>query len=77
MHKIDENKCKSDTTDTTITSPKAKTSATKEKGRDVTKRKSMGDSSPSSGSGEMEVPENFSEMERKIFLAHKNAVEVM
>ena len=71
MHKIDEHKCKSDTT---ITSPKAKTSATEEKGRDVTKRKSMGDSS---GSGEMEVPENFSEMERKIFLAHKNAVEVM
>ena len=26
---------------------------------------------------EMEMPENFSEMERKIFLAHKNAVEVI
>ena len=26
---------------------------------------------------EMEMPENFSEMERKIFLAHKNAIEVI
>lgn len=69
MHKVDENKCKSDAT---ITSPK--TPAPDEKGRDVKKRNATCDSSRSE---EMEVPENFSEMERKIFLAHKNAIEVM
>ena len=48
----------------------------KEKELDVVNKHEMKDNEDISAKKEPVMPENFSEMERQIFLAHKNAVEV-
>ena len=67
-------KSKSDT-DRNINNTSPKMQEGKEKGLDVVTKNEMKDDEIS-GKNELVIPENFSEMERQIFIAHKDAVEV-
>ena len=73
MHKNTE-KSKNDTdTNSNNTSPKMQ--ERREKELDAVNKNEMRDNEDISGKNEPVMPENFSEMERQIFIAHKNAVE--
>ena len=67
MHENNKN-CKSESSATA--SPKT----LERGGKEISKGKR--DTCDISEKIELEVPENFSEMERQIFIAHKNAIEV-
>ncbi|CAB4033789.1 Hypothetical predicted protein [Paramuricea clavata] len=62
-------------TNSSITSTSPKVQERSDKGLDVANKKERRDAGGSSEKIELEIPENFSEMECQIFIAHKNAIE--
>jgi hypothetical protein len=76
MQNYETSKGGSRDTNSSITSTSPKVPERDDKGLDVANKKERRDAGGSSEKIELEVPENFSEMERQIFIAHKNAIEV-